>query len=195
MAEPLDLDAIRERCAAYGHEQTRRTNRINVVTAANLAADVPALLAEVERLRDEMDGAGERHDWAVALAEFLDVPDDLDPYFGIDRVARSQVRFLDEGDAEVARLRAALADEQASHAKALSNFEEMAEVWHEQREQLAALLDRLAGTVARQAPVVEAARAFAAEAHKPEHAPFWSQPWAEMTALLAAVRSLGEGDG
>ena len=85
--------------------------------------DEPGLTAELRRLREELDEAraeiDERNEWADSLASALDVPGDLDPFFGIDRMAREQVRFLREADAEIKQLREDLVAEQEEHQRSI----------------------------------------------------------------------------
>lgn len=54
----------------------------------------------IDQLREDLDEAlgeiEERNEWATQLAAHLDVPEDLDPFFGIDRVAREHARWLRE---------------------------------------------------------------------------------------------------
>lgn len=59
-------------------------------------ATVAELREELDELQAELD---ERNEWAESLASALDVPGDLDPFFGIDRVAREHARWLREIDA------------------------------------------------------------------------------------------------
>ena len=69
------------------------------------------LLYEIERLRDEEERYDEIDKWAAELAADLDVPDDLDPYFGIDRIAREDARIVaDDMERLTAELYAARAE-------------------------------------------------------------------------------------
>lgn len=59
----LDLDAIRERSQKFedlGTEISPSNYRI-VAISARCAGDVPVLLAEIERLRAELDALYEKH--------------------------------------------------------------------------------------------------------------------------------------
>lgn len=133
-------------------------------------AQVVSLTTERDRLREDRDEARaeceEHNEWAVALASALDVPDDLDPYFGIDRMAREQVRFLCETDAQIAQLLAheeirarAIRDHQRRLIAADKLAQDYVRVMAE-RDALAARLERAEQGRDALRPVAEAAVAY-----------------------------------
>lgn len=62
----------------------------------------------VERAHVAEDELAERNQWADSLARYLDVPEDLNPFFGIDRIARELPRMMAELEADRADLAARL---------------------------------------------------------------------------------------
>lgn len=122
----LDIEAIRERsqrCDRLALTRSASTDTWALAAVAS-AADVPALLAEIERLRGELghtqyvvaDGV-ERI--AGHLAEIERLRDDLNLRTGQLMAARSASDLNRE---EVDRLRTELAEEKQSHEQTVENF-------------------------------------------------------------------------
>jgi hypothetical protein len=122
----LDLGPVKERYDFSQKEDKRWPGTVAHVIRASVA-DVPALVAEIEALREqerhlrvdmgalkgdleEAKAELEEHwTWADSLAAALDVPADLDPFFGIDRVARQFSQHLAHIDQTIADIEKQLA--------------------------------------------------------------------------------------
>ena len=79
----------------------RKGDRVVIVGVSRQGGKTQQLIDELrEDLNEVINEIEERDEWARSLAAHLDVPEDLDPYFGIDRVARDNERTV----REVARL-------------------------------------------------------------------------------------------
>ena len=142
----LDIPAIivRNATAVQCYAQVRAHNAVTttILALAASAEDVPVLLGEIERLTAELD-AEKSHcaqigEWnselkaerdELALVVIKHEADLRDHAAALDACRRSRVEIRTERD----EARAALAEEQAVHAKTFDNFEAHSEACLEER--------------------------------------------------------------
>lgn len=119
-----------------------------------------AALADLDEAQAELN---DRDEWAASLARALEVPEDLNPFFGIDRMAREQARLLRDADAALADL-TRQRDEAVARLQAqltlqaeIDSLQRSADSWRESARIYAINADEWRAKAERQAPVIEAA--------------------------------------